>query len=429
MPEIRGFRGLRYQKNVVGDLAKVLAPPYDVISPKEQAELHRLSPHNVVRLELGLDEKGDSVKRNRYTRAKEALARWTEEGALAHEKYPSIYVYEQEYKEGARTKKRVGFLAAMKLNEKEVMKHENTLAAPKRDRMALLSEVRTNLSPIFGLFQDKKGGIHALLKQTLRTKPVLDVRVDGVRHRLFVESSSERVAAIAEQMAERPMFIADGHHRFEVAMQFRERMKAEDPQNEFAGWNYVMTYFADLTHNPFTIWPTHRLIKAPKTVKDPLAALGTRGKLKKVGSLAAVLKKLEKTRAGAKEKGYTFGVTSRSKGFFIFTLDPKFVSQVKKDPVSRLDVAALHSMLIEPLFGIRKIEKSADIDFTRDAKAACDKVKAGTFDLALFLRPTSLDEMVEASLKGLKMPQKSTYFYPKIISGLVFHKFEEPVNV
>ncbi len=424
MSEIKAFEGWRYNKDKVRNLVSVLAPPYDVISKEQQERFYQMNPHNVIRLILGKTKSGDSIRQNQYTRARDYLYDWISNDYLMKDNKPSIYVYVQNYKESGKLRERIGFMAAMKINEGEVLKHENTLAKPKKDRMALLKEVRTNLSPIFGLFEDKQGTVQKALKGSLKLSPALDVSVDGVRHRLYVEDREEQVSRISRALSSKPMLIADGHHRFEVACQYKRLMHSKFPDLQDAAWNYVMTYFSDLTHNPFKIFPTHRLIQVPKSMKDPLDVLAKRGRLSKAGSLQQVLSALSQPRIALKKKAYSFGIYKRKEGFFLLDLDPKLSAQIKKNPVDQLDVAVLHRMLIEPCFKIKAIEKSSAIDFTRDAEEAKVLVDKGKFDLALFLRPTSLSEMVLASKKGMKMPQKSTYFYPKLLSGLVFHRFE-----
>ncbi|MBI3315788.1 MAG: DUF1015 domain-containing protein [Candidatus Omnitrophica bacterium] len=425
MPEIRAFCGWRYNPEKITDLSKVLAPPYDVISKKEQAALHRRDPHNVVRLILGEEQKKDTVKDNRYTRARRFLTEWMTGRVLVQDEEPCLYVYAQDYREGRKKVMRLGFIAAMKLDERAVLKHENTLASPKRDRLALLHEVRTNLSPVFGLFEDPSSAVQRLLKKTLGLKPFVDIFLSGVRHRVFVESRPEVVRAVCGHMRSKPMFIADGHHRFEVACQFKNLMRSKFPDAPNAGWEYVMTYFSDCLHNPFVIYPTHRLIRIARSLKSPLEALRRHGELKKVKNLEAVLTTLGKPLAGRGKKNRTpFGIFTRKDGFHIFTLDRGDAVLHSGHPVDKLDVAVLHQRVLEPCFGIKAVGKSRAIDFTRDAQEACSRVKSGEFSLAVFLRATSLEEMIEVSKKGMKMPQKSTYFYPKLLSGLVFHRLE-----
>lgn len=424
MPEIKSFRALRYDFSKIKEPADVLAPPYDVISSQQRDAFYLRHPHNVIRLILGKDQKSDSEVDNRYTRAGNFLKEWTQNGILKKDATPSIYVYVQDYPENSRKLRRMGFIAAMKLDLKNVLKHENTLAGPKKDRMALLKEVRTNLSPIFGLLEDSSGGLQRLLKQSLKLKPAIDVTIDGVRHRIFAESRSTVLKPLRQMVSPKPMFIADGHHRFEVACQYKEAMDRKHPGCLDAGWDYVMSYFSDCLHNPFKIFPTHRLVRIPKET-DLLKIFESRGKIRKEKNLTSLLSRLSKNRLETRDRNTHFGFYSKKHGFYFFTLDKKFGPNARSDAAERLDVAVLHSRIIAPCFKIHAIEKSADIDFTRDAADARKKVDERQFDVAIFLRPISLDEMIEISKKGLKVPQKSTYFYPKLLSGLVFYSLTD----
>ncbi len=420
MPVIKPFRAWRYDARKVRDFSAVTAPPYDVISKEEQEALYRKNPNNVIRLELAKEEPGDTAAHNKYSRAASTLDEWKSAGVLVHDAVPALYVYVQDYKEEGKAKRRIGFYAAMKLDEKAVLKHENTLAGPKADRLTLIKATRTNLSPIFGLFEDSKGAVNKALASATKQKPVADATHDGVRHRLYVENRPKVVELVSRVLKPKPMFIADGHHRFEVACQYRDFRSAQNGHGD-AAYNYVMTYFADVTHNPFKIFPTHRLVKSQG---DPIPALSKLGKIEKAKNLDAVLKALDKFRVDTKDKAYTFGVYTKKSGYHLLKLDAKNAPKKSAGPVDALDVSALHKYIVEPVFGVREIAKSEKIDFSRDPKAAVKKVDAGTFDAALFLRPTSLNEMIVASKKGLKMPQKSTYFWPKLVTGLAFHGLE-----
>lgn len=430
MPEIKAFRAWRYNPAKIKNPSSVVAPPYDVISPEEQEKLYRVNPYNVIRLELGKKTKKDTDIDNCYTRAAATLEDWKSQKVLIRETVPALYVYVQDYLEEGKKEKRIGFYAAMKLDENAVLKHENTLMGPKEDRFKLLKEVRTNLSPIFGLFEDKKGRIQSTLKKSLNRAPVMDVSSAGVRHRLYLEERTSVIREVTSGIKSKPMFIADGHHRFEVACRFKKSMQTQKT-DEGREWEYVLAYFSDCLHNPFKIFPTHRLIRVRPGV-DFHKTFEEIGALEKATNLRAVLSELSECRTETKDKKYRFGFYSRKDGFWFLTLD---LDAVPASPVDKLDVAVLHQKILEPCFGIRAIpakggsasgeEKSEAIDFTRDAQEACHKVRSGLFDLAVFLRPTSLEEMLHVSKLGLKMPQKSTYFYPKLLTGLMFHGLEK----
>ncbi len=423
MPIIKPFNGWRYRSLICKDPAALYAPPYDIIPKKLQNELYKRSPYNVVRLELGKIKSHDTQKENRYSRAARTLEAWKRKNVLVRETHPAIYVYAQDYKEGGKVLTRLGFLAAMKIDERAVLKHEKTLAAPKRDRLKLLKKVRMNLSPIFGLFQDPTAKVRQLLRATLRGKPQVDVRIDGVRHRLYAETRPAITEALCRCMASKPMFIADGHHRFEVSCQYRRFRNRAGSKGEIGPWNYVMTYFADCGHNPFAIYPTHRLIRLRnKAPVKPL--LEKMGKVERVADLKSLLGRLSKSRLQERDGLYRFGWFTKKEGFLLLKVMPSRVTCSQDDYADKLDVAVLHQRILEPFFGIKHVHKSEHVDFTRSAEEAWLRVRSGEFDAAVFLRPTALEEVIEASRRGLKMPQKSTYFYPKLLSGLVFYGFE-----
>ena len=461
MPDIKPFRAWRYNLIKIRKPSTVVAPPYDVISVREQERLYEVNPYNVIRLELGKQRPGDNETDNVYTRARHFMDQWKSDNVLLREDKPALYVYVQDYVAEGKKKTRTGFYAAMKLDEKAVLKHENTLTGPKEDRLKLLKEVCANLSPIFGLFEDKKGAVQSQLKRSLKTTPLLDISLDGVRHRLYLEDRQPVMRAIVRTLKAKPMFIADGHHRFEVACQFKKWMSAKRRGGfvrksrlldgyaaicgeqgksgtvEGAPWNYVLTYFSDCLHNPFKIFPTHRLIRSEKCSDGFQTRLNRHGALQKMKDLGAVLSRLKDCREDTKDKRYRFGVYSEKEGFWILTLGVETGFPPEADPppadkpvstgtgpVDKLDVTVLHKKILEPCFDIRAVEKSQSIDFTRDPEEAVKKVRDGLFDLAFFLRPTSLREMLFVSKKGLKMPQKSTYFYPKLLTGLVFYGFD-----
>ena len=416
MPEIQPFRAWRYNLARIRDLSKVLAPPYDVISAEEQKRLYTRSPVNIVRVELGVKRSSDHAAENAYTRARGFLEAWKRDGTLIRDGQPAVYVYVQEYPEGRRTMRRVGFFASMKIDERVVKKHEKTLAGPKKDRLKLLKEVRTNTSPLFGLFEDPRGRVQSLLQRAAVGRPALDTTMDGVRHRLFVEDDPRVVRQLCRLMRSKPVYIADGHHRFEVAIQFRQWARSHQTVDR-AESGCVMVYLADYRHNPFTIFPTHRLLRLPR-LRQGFRRLGARGTLRRVAGLRDILRRLSRPRTQAPVKGYTFGVFMRKEGFFIFELNGAYARFRPGDEIARLDVSMLHDRVLGPCFGLRSADKAC-IGFTRSAEEACRQVREGAYDAAFFLRPTSLDEMIRVSKKGLRMPQKSTYFYPKLPTGLV----------
>jgi len=401
MPDIIPFHGHRYNPKKISKFEDVLSPPYDVISEKEQRALYQKSPHNFVRVDLRKKMAGG----HGYQAAAQELKSWIEQGVFICDEQPSLYVYVQNYRNPrGKPAKRIGFLSLMKINPRKVKKHENTLAGPKTDRTALTESMGAQLSPIFGLFHDRPGTIHTALRTVTQKKPIVDVKMSGVRHRLYIENRPHYIQAIRSCLKPKNMYIADGHHRFEVAYQFH-RKNAKKPQT-----GYIMTYLCDALRNDFTIYPTHRILKGLPAGWEALFEKTAARYFDKepCGTLNSLLRSLEKTPAGNVAvgcflKGRYWKLTLRSK-----TRD--------------LDVSVLHKYFIKKLLG-EDVTRSEKIQFERDPLLAVRRVRSKKAQAAFFLSKMPIEEMMRISDEGIKLPQKSTYFYPKLLSGLVFYKF------
>src|SRR5919201_1141419 len=268
MADIIPFHGLRYDERIVGGLANVIAPPYDVISPAQQDELHARSPYNVVRLELAKSEPSDDEINNRYERAKRTLAEWTETGALRVDNAPAFYLYDHHFPYRGRRMRRRGFFGALRLYDWGrgiVRPHEQTFAGPKQDRLWLLRATRANVSPVFTLFDDADGRVRAYLEEAIAHGPaelVADVRQGEERHQLFRVEDRSATRRIVDAFAERRLYIADGHHRYEKARDyFREQQQAGRIEVDNDTSAYVLTYFAAMQDDGLLILPTHRVIR------------------------------------------------------------------------------------------------------------------------------------------------------------------------
>ncbi len=402
MPEIKPFKAYRYNKVVVKNFNNVLTPPYDVISKADQNKLYKKSPYNFVRIDLRKKTKSQDP----YTGAQKQLKEWIKKGVFAPEDEDAIYVYVQDYKNlDGKKASRIGFLSLMKINPSKVKKHENTLSGPKIDRMKLLGAMGAQLSPIMGLFQDKPGKINQVLKKSLTKKPAIDALLSGVRHRIIVEKNPANIAKLCELMRDKNMYIADGHHRFEVTNAFR----LANPQLKKA--RYMMTYFCDGLNNDFTIYPTHRILKdldkgwTDKFVKNAMRYFV----VNEFKSLTALEAAMSAVPQGKVNIGCFTG-----KAYLNMT-----TKKITKD----LDTTVLHNKFILPLLG-EEVAVSKRIEFTRDSKEALTTVKQGKADIAFFLSKMPVSEMIRISDKGVKLPQKSTYFYPKLLSGIALYKFD-----
>ncbi len=421
MAKIEAFQAYHYNPAVVDDVSKLVCPPYDVIDAAAQEGYYQKNPYNIIRLILGKELAGDNEKENKYTRAAGYLQEWQRRGILTKESAPAIYFYEQVFKsEGARHA-RLGFLALLRLDDegdkRSVHPHEHTHTAPKEDRLRLVQSVEANLSPIFTIFSDPKAEIKALFdKSVKKEKPLFDI-VDEQGHedRLWCVTDAALIGKIRAFIAERELFIADGHHRHEVSRMFRDIKKKQDPLHFLDSYNYIMSYFTALEDKGLRIWPTHRLIRDaaidPRTL-EPLLAV------KEVLSRDALVEELKKTEGSVG----AFGLYTQKK-FYILKVDDKrgcnqLIQEGPKE-YKDLDVVILQKVVFDNLLKISLPQVSYEIDMDR-AIAAVD---AGAFTTAFFLHPTKIEQIRDIALAGEVMPQKSTYFYPKLLSGLLINKF------
>jgi uncharacterized protein (DUF1015 family) len=401
VPQILPFHGYRYNAAKIKKFDDVLSPPYDVISAKEQEALYAKSPYNFVRVDLSKKVTGQDA----YRATAAEIGRWIAAEVLKRDDAPTIYVYAQNYKDLAgKPASRVGFISLMKIDQSKVKKHEHTLAGPKVDRTALMETLRAQLSPIFGMFRDPKGAAHAELVKLAKAKPAIDA--SGVRHRFYPVTDAKAIAKISKAVGAQNMYIADGHHRFEVATEYYKN-HAKDRVN---GKGVVLTYLCDAFRNDFTIYPTHRILKGlagdwKGTVQKTVAK---HFKSEKAASLTALLAAIEKKPKG----GLTVGMICCG----------EYRKLTLKAKTRDLDVTVLQKLLISKLLG-EEVAKSDKIRFTRDPKEADLAVRKEGADLAFILPYMPVSEMMRVSDLGIKLPQKSTFFYPKLLSGLVVYKF------
>jgi len=427
MPKILPFRGSLYNRSIVKDPKKVVAPPYDVISPGMQDELYRLSPYNIVRLILGKDHAGDDSKNNKYTRARSTLLAWMDKGVIATDQKPAFYVYEQDYYYQKRPHKRIGFFGGLKLeerNKEEVLKHEYTFSKSKQDRLKLIKATEANLCSIFSLFFDNGQALTRMLESRIRPKrPVIDISVEGVRHKLWLLADKKAVNMISRYFRNRKVFIADGHHRYEVAHAYRIYMRKKSKDAKNMPWDYVMMYFTSLDESGLTVMPTHRAVKTLK--------MDRKGVVKVLEPLFEVKKLKSKKELRAAMEGdtkkYTFGMYLGKEGAYLVRLrDDGILDGIIREKKSmtwkRLDVTILHKVIMERLLKLRGLKRDS-IVYTRNSGEAVDLVDSKHAAVAFLLKATKVSDVTEIASIGDRMPHKSTYFYPKLLSGLVINKF------
>ncbi len=432
MADIRPFRGLRYRVPAA-QAGDVIAPPYDVISTAQQAALYDRSPYNIIRIEYGR-ESGDA----RYTAAAQALDAWRRQGVLAPEPQPSLYLYEQVFSHGGRTHRRLGVLGRVRLEPFEsgvIRPHEYTMAPAKADRLALLRATRTNVSPILALLDDAGGALtRALARAT--AAPATDAEdFTGQRHQLTVIDDPAVVDALRAAVAGRTLYIADGHHRYETALSYQaERRGAaaawtgDEPEN-FALMSLVSTGDPGLL-----ILPIHRLVRPLCTPDDALAVLRETFDIDEIGPLDdhATREKLARALAVAGERTNAFGAAGLAPGrVHLLTLRDR-AGVERRMPGDHppawkaLDVNVLQFGVLAPLFGIDADALTAGerVEFSEDAEEALAAVREGRVPLAFLLNATRPEHIVAVADAGDRMPQKSTYFYPKLGTGLVLNSHD-----
>jgi uncharacterized protein (DUF1015 family) len=446
MPALLPFRGLRYAASRPLALSRLIAPPYDVISAAQRDELAARSPHNAVHLILDSELPGDGPAENRYTRSAKAFAAWTAEGVLRPDPRPSLYALEQSFTApDGRPCVRPGLTAAVRSHangEGMVLPHEKTLAAPIRDRLELLRAVRANLSPVFGLFEDPRRDGHQALQALVQGDPAAEAHSDdGVHHRLWLVDDPATVQRFQALLVARKVFIADGHHRYTAALAFRDEVdRATAGLPGAAGHRYMLMALCSLADPGLVVYPTHRLVLGLQGLRlpgllDGLARFFSVGTLdedlrRPAGRAWAIAKLAEHS-----GKSTTFLMVSAEDGRGrILTLrddaDLSGLPLPEDQTVRDLDVTALHAVVFQHLLGIsgEAQERQENVRYEMDAGAAVTRTLAGEVQLGFLVNPTPLWQVQAVAEAGETMPQKSTYFFPKLTTGLVFRKLEEPVG-
>jgi uncharacterized protein (DUF1015 family) len=438
VPEIRPFRALRYREEVVGPVAAVLSPPYDIVSPDLERRLLERHPQNVIRLELPATEPGDEPE-DRYRRAARTLAMWRSDGTLGKDPRPSVYVYEQAYRDPATAEERTtrGFFARIRLEPfgAGVLPHERTLSEPKEDRYRLLRATGTNLSPVVGLYPDASGLVGGLLAAIAGGPAEVEASDDdGVRHRLWVVPAAgrpdgrptdvpEELVRIAGSSA---ITIADGHHRYETALRYRDERRMTRSCEEDPAFDYILALLLD-TSQRLTVLPTHRVVKG-------LGDAGIDDLLTRVGELFVVEPSTAEATIAAMATagpsgGGRMGLVTRAGSVVLHARRDAFTELLPAggDALRGLDVSLL-AVALARLAGLGPddLAGGSRVAYTKSAPEAAAWVseRVDGADAAFLLDPTPVDDIAAVARDGDVMPQKSTYFYPKPQTGLVINPHE-----
>ena len=476
MAQVFPFRAFRYNP-ARAPFERVLTQPYDKISPAMQEKYYAADPHNLIAVEKGRSNPDDSPQNNVYTRAAASLEDWIRNGILQQDPAPSFYAYSQEYTvpgtEERRTRR--GFIGAGQLEDysaRVVFRHEQTLSGPKADRLELLRHTQTHTGQLFMLYSDPQRRVDEILTEAEASAPEAELRDEyGVTHRLWIISKPQRVAAIQKAMQDQKLVIADGHHRYETALAYRNECRARAGKNDpEAPFERVMMTFINTHSEGLTILPGHRVAShihdfswpAVRRHLEPwfaaeefpfsndaqkiearkkfLACLTNARSQHEVSvSNAAAGSKVSATTQSGRGVSFLEGAAGRAIGvypaeessrraFYVLTLrDGANLNQLLPNvsPLQReLDVVLLHEGILEPALGItpQAVTAEAHLTYEREAAAALDAVDSGRAQISFLLNPCAVDQVMKIATAGEVMPQKSTDFYPKLLSGITLYR-------
>lgn len=436
MADIQPFTGLRYNTEIVGDLSSVTTPPYDVISPDDQERFYHMHPFNVIRLELGKETPDDNENQNKYTRAADFLNEWIESGVLKFEDKESLYIYGQDFTTpDGRQLSCKGLVCLVKLEEFEkgiILPHEETLSKAKSDRMNLLQATHTNFSAIYSLYMDQDHEITPVLNTCSAADPDISfVADDGVTQKLWVVSDEDIISRICSAFQTKQLFIADGHHRYETALQFASKQHALGTYSDHEKFDYVMMFLADIEEDGLLVLPTHRMLHNLDMFQEQtlIERAEQNFTVQKHYILEEDIAHSIESKIAGQDKA--FGLYTGADYFYTLTLKDiqaqRDALPEKSDAYNNLDVAVLHTLIIEQILGIGQNDMRGGeyITYTRDSAEAVHAVQNGGFQCSFFLNPTKISDIKAVSLENEKMPQKSTYFYPKLTTGVVMNDFDE----
>ena len=435
MPDIQAFRGIRYDLGHVGNLSDVVAPPYDVIDSDLQDALYKKHPANVIRLILNREEPGDDENSNRYSRAARFLKSWQQQGVMFREADPAVYVYHLSFQVNGREHTRRGFLCGVRLErfgEGKIYPHEETYPGPKADRLQLMRSTRVNPSPIFGLYPDTQHAAQGLLDEAIAGQtPIQADDHLGVVHRLWPVVDVATIAALNGVMGPKPLFIADGHHRYETACTYRDETSSSKPDHPSC---WVLMACVGMSDPGMLVLPTHRLFKGipPVTSDVLLQKLGPYFESRIAGEGADLAVHVWQEIEGGQDQAQLGLYTHEDERWIVTRLTEdgrRKLAEVASDhsPAWQgLGVSILHRFIVQTLLSQTDPPKPDYVHLVDDVIARLERHNSDEepYALTALVMPATVEDIRALSELGERMPQKSTYFYPKLLSGLVVNPVE-----
>ena len=440
MADVRPFKGVRFNAVKAGPLADIITPPFDVISETDQSLFYERSPYNMVRLIRGKSTVYDTRGNNPHSRASDHLQHWLQQGALRQDREEAFYLTTLEFAFGDAHLTRYGLIGRVELKDFSdgvVLPHERTFTNVKAERLGLINACRTNFSPIFSLFDDPADIVGQWAELAGPRRHELDVHDhNGWRHRLWRITDTERITRTTQYFKDKKLYIADGHHRYETALNYRNSLSANLRPNHPA--NFTMMYLCSMRDPGLIILPAHRLLKEVSgPVLDTVAERAQRffevrtltyEEDRRNSALSELMSLLHAGSAG----GCIGAFIKRSRQFLLLKLKrPEIMAQhfagEFPEAIGLLDVTVLTRLIFMELLGFsrKRLDNEKLIGYTTDAAEAVDAVVRGAYDTCFFLNPPTLRQVCDVADRGLVMPRKATYFFPKVVTGLVMNRLDE----
>jgi uncharacterized protein (DUF1015 family) len=436
LADIRPFYGVHYNPTLIKDMAKVICPPYDIIPPQLQQELHERSEYNFVRIEYGMESPHDNNSDNKYTRAAAAMQNWLKKKILITDDKPCIYIDEHSFIHQGKLKKRRSINALVKLEqwEKKVIRpHEGTLAKAKSDRLNMLWTLHADTSPIMVLFEDKQKYISTEISIQIKNKPSFSIgKVDGESHRIWAISDEEVTKILHQSLENQPLYIADGHHRYESALNYqRERRSSSSTDAKEQPYDFVLMTLIDMADPGLVILPAHRMVSGlPASSIEALASrletffiieettINKTNLRAQINSMLGEDKDESKMLLCGLKKNKLLSLSLRDSES-IKSMFPAFHSDIYQT----LDVSIVDHVILEELLDISQDKMGSFLNWVHDPVTAIEKVQSGEYQLGIIVNPVNPEMIKAIADKGDRMPKKSTYFYPKVPAGLVSYRF------
>ncbi len=427
MAVVRPLCAIKYNYPQFPDASVLLAPPYDVIKGDLQNQLYEKSPYNVIRLEYGVINDTDTETDNRYTRAKATFDSWLAEGVIQLDDSPAFYMHRQKFIWEGEEIIRTGFFAAVELqpfDARIILPHEYTLKGPKIDRLKLMESCDASFSPGFGLYDGRNTGINEIMAEVFKTEPLACAEGNGFSDCLWRVDDKEICGKISTALINRQILIADGHHRYETTLAMRDELREKYPDApENASFNYTMMALVDINDTGLLVLPTHRMILSDEKLSSAFDCLSCNG---------FDLEKLSITDAddvtdilAERSQEHAFVIYQKNE----YTLITAPQTELNGLPV--LDVTTLQNRIISPILSAISADATIEshVRYTIHPREAVAQVDSGEMSVAIFLNPTPVEDVLRLAAVGIRLPQKSTYFYPKLPTGLIMYSLHPDVTV